>query len=53
MEIHAKNLTHGYDVVQGKTILLPPRIADEQRYKDAAAEAFFNECEAKMARWEE
>lgn len=53
MDIHAKDLTRGYDVVRGKTILLPPSMVDEQRYKDAAAEAFFKECEAKMARWEE
>ena len=53
MDIHAKDLTRGYDVVRGKTILPPPRIVDEQRYKDAAAEAFFKDCKAKMVRWEE
>jgi hypothetical protein len=53
MNIHVKDLTRGYDVVRGKTILLPPQMVDEQRCKDAEAHAFFKKYEAKMARWEE
>ncbi|MCP3476695.1 hypothetical protein NLM33_41775 [Bradyrhizobium sp. CCGUVB1N3] len=32
---------------------MPPRLVEERRRKDAATEAFFKECEAKIARSEE
>jgi hypothetical protein len=42
---------HG--VAGERKLILPPRLVEERRRKDAEAEAFFKQCDAYIARWEE
>jgi hypothetical protein len=43
----------GHGVAGERKLILPPRLVEERRRKDAEAEAFFKQCDAYIARWEE